>query len=419
MIQTPFEATGDLTTVEDEATFWTDLAADSPRVRVEQVGTTVGGRPVRLVGIGYPAAPPDPGTAAMPSMLVTGYQHGHEAAGREAAIQLARDLAYTTDPDELAYLNKRPVWIMPSINLDRAPLDIRENLNGVNLNRDHVRVNEPETQAVHHVLGLLRPHLTVDLHEGVGPSWDAGIGCSNTPAIHAGIFALAEAGMHATVNQLTQWGMRATTWAHDRSEGMMHNAAGLRGTVGFLVETNMTGEQEMPQRIDAHLASLRALRQFHTDNAAALAQSAVQAREDKAAEGLAGTVPFSLTSTLTLDPPPRGYRLTQAHRDAIATTLTLDGIYAEQDGDHWIVPMGQWAQPAIPFLMDPDSLWWPKAGSTRITDPAEPLPVWTPPDPLPEYVPEPMPPAPGGQGLYLTDGRPVTLMRTDGTPAMA
>ena len=50
----------------------------SPRVAVETLGTSVQGRPIRLLRIGNPA----PSSTARATLLLTGCVHGNEPAGR-------------------------------------------------------------------------------------------------------------------------------------------------------------------------------------------------------------------------------------------------------------------------------------------------------------------------------------------------
>ena len=54
---------------------------------------------------------------------------------------------------------------MPMVNPDGAEAGTRRNAAGADLNRDHVTLVQPETQALHRVARRVRPHLAVDSHE--------------------------------------------------------------------------------------------------------------------------------------------------------------------------------------------------------------------------------------------------------------
>jgi hypothetical protein len=51
------------------------------------------------------------------------------------------------------------------VNPDGAEADTRENSAGVDLNRDHISLEQPETQALHRLARRLRPAVAVDCHE--------------------------------------------------------------------------------------------------------------------------------------------------------------------------------------------------------------------------------------------------------------
>jgi hypothetical protein len=57
------------------------------------------------------------------------------------------------------------LYLMPMINPDGAEAHRRFNGVGADLNRDHLLLAQPETQALHRVARRIRPHLAVDSHE--------------------------------------------------------------------------------------------------------------------------------------------------------------------------------------------------------------------------------------------------------------
>src|SRR5690554_7164661 len=149
------------TSLEDEASLLASLA-ESGRVAVDVAGQSVLGRPLRVVRVGHPEPPSVDKRAAL---LLVGCQHGHEPAGREAILGLLQHLATTTDPDELLLLEEFGVVAMPTTNPDGFVANSRENANGVDLNRDHIELTQPETRVIASVLGRTRPLVAVDTHE--------------------------------------------------------------------------------------------------------------------------------------------------------------------------------------------------------------------------------------------------------------
>ena len=177
--QTPFEAGG--------RTGWTSHAAEldffdsilgsrSPnRFTMDVIGETdlddcvrrdgsEGTLPVHLFAFGTD----DTGDVATPGTRPTVYilcsQHGNEPAGREAGIELIRDLAFTTDPTLLELLSKVNIIVTPTANPRGRQRNAREN--GVtDINRDHLNLRTREARAYAEAGNLWRPYMIVDHHE--------------------------------------------------------------------------------------------------------------------------------------------------------------------------------------------------------------------------------------------------------------
>jgi hypothetical protein len=94
-------------------------------------------------------------------ILFYAQQHGDEVSGKDALLYLVRDVA--RDPALLPAGVE--VRILPMVNPDGAEAGKRRNAAGADLNRDHVTLEQPETQALHRVVRAFRPHLAVDVHE--------------------------------------------------------------------------------------------------------------------------------------------------------------------------------------------------------------------------------------------------------------
>jgi len=134
-------------------TFLSGVSGKGP-ITVSPEATTSKGRSVYLVHASR---------GGTPSFRVLFYaqQHGDEVSGKDALLYLVRDIA--RDPALLP--PGVDLWVVPMVNPDGAEAGTRRNADGADLNRDHMVLEQPETQALHRVVRRVRPHLAVDCHE--------------------------------------------------------------------------------------------------------------------------------------------------------------------------------------------------------------------------------------------------------------
>ncbi len=105
---------------------------------------------------------PDKLNREKPTLLITASQHGNEQSGKEAVLKLMRDIIQ----DKLKkYLKKINILIIPQCNPYGNLKDQRRNEQNLDLNRDHVKLESPEVEAIHHVFHRWKPEVTFDLHE--------------------------------------------------------------------------------------------------------------------------------------------------------------------------------------------------------------------------------------------------------------
>ena len=148
-------------------------------IRVETFATTNEGRELPLVIAGPPGVV-DPRTAqasGLPIVFIMANIHAGEVEGKEASLMLLRDLVSSSRKmrDEVIVL------IAPIYNADgnekissehrktqNGPpegVGVRENAQGLDLNRDYMKLESPEARGlVGNVLNRWDPLLTVDLH---------------------------------------------------------------------------------------------------------------------------------------------------------------------------------------------------------------------------------------------------------------
>ena len=143
-------ATPSLTSHDAIVRFLTALAGDSRRLRLSSLGQSQQGRDLPLIYLTREGLDDPLAIARLdrPVIWLIGQQHGNEPAGGEAMLALAAALS----SGELAsLLDRLSVVIVPRGNADGAAADRRVLASGVDLNRDHLLLSQPETRALHQV----------------------------------------------------------------------------------------------------------------------------------------------------------------------------------------------------------------------------------------------------------------------------
>ncbi len=166
--RTQFELTqaAQFTSYDSEIAWTEAIDAASDRIRVVEIGRTPQGRAINLFIIGYPAPPATAAAiSAAPTSGANCNVHGNEPTGREGCFMMIRELAFSNEPWVIDVLSNATVLIVPSINGDGRAANIRGNSTGQDLNRDHARITQPETQAFAAFVRDYTPEVMVDGHE--------------------------------------------------------------------------------------------------------------------------------------------------------------------------------------------------------------------------------------------------------------
>lgn len=116
-----------------------------------------------------------------PTLLFIASQHGNEQSAKEAALRLIRDLAAG---DLRPLLKKLNVLVIPQANPYGNYFDVRQNETGLDLNRDHVKLEGESTRAIHRVFSLYKPEITMDVHEKGDDYYRVSVGCVSNLNIH-------------------------------------------------------------------------------------------------------------------------------------------------------------------------------------------------------------------------------------------
>ena len=164
----------------DVVAFLDSLRARVAPIRVDTLALSPDGRAVPYVIVSQPLVegPADAARSGKPVVYVQANIHAGEVEGKEVAQMLLRDL--TLGP-LTSLLDSLVLLVVPIYNVDGnealAPGDTnrpgqngpalvgrRANGRGLDLNRDYVKVEAPETRGAAKLLIRWDPHLFVDLH---------------------------------------------------------------------------------------------------------------------------------------------------------------------------------------------------------------------------------------------------------------
>lgn len=163
---------------EDVMSFVETLAAGSDAVHLTTFGYTNEGRPLPLLVLGAPDASPESVRATGKTRVyLQGNIHAGEVCGKEALQMLLRDYVrgeypswtddlvllvapiYNADGNERVDLRNRPRQHGPLGGMGQRP-----NAQGLDLNRDHMKLDSPEARSVVAMMTAYDPHVGVDLH---------------------------------------------------------------------------------------------------------------------------------------------------------------------------------------------------------------------------------------------------------------
>ncbi len=412
--KTPFETNGGTrwTRHTEELDFFASIMGPaSPNTfRMEEIGRTEElDMPIHLFAFGTD----DTGDVAVegtrPTVYILCSQHGNEPAGREAGIELIRDLAYTDDPSLLALLSTANVIITPTANPDGRERNNREN--GItDINRDHLNLRTVEARAFAATSNLWRPYMIVDHHE-YGPGqpvlydddllylWPRNLNVDTQVHDEAKAFCLdyikadAEArGYTADEYGLAKVGPNygpvqtpvgaptGVQTAGNWDDGIARNAAGLRHTMGILVESAVSARpyaanealNNMFRRVESQRvvmdATLRHLSERGNLSMSITVGAPVRKEKEGAEQGPVyfdgqdsphpSTSLASLSSRTFDDPGALRYRIPAAALDQPEGSGTLTGVLGlhevEYDvvGGQAIFNMAQHSKNVIPLLLD-------------------------------------------------------------------
>jgi hypothetical protein len=155
------------------------IGGRSTIMRTLELGRTFEGRSIPLVVLASPPLGSAPEAKASGKAIVFAFAniHAGEVCGKEALLMLTRELAiepdhallddlvvvlapiYNADGNERMSVDNRPGQLGPARGMGQ-----RANAQGLDLNRDYVKLESPEARALVRFLTAWDPHVTIDTH---------------------------------------------------------------------------------------------------------------------------------------------------------------------------------------------------------------------------------------------------------------
>ncbi|MGH8083156.1 MAG: M14 family metallopeptidase [Lysobacter sp.] len=341
-------------------------------VRCEDFGTTPEGRPMKLLVVTRSGAftPEQAQAKNLPVMLIQGGIHSGEIDGKDAGF-LALRQALDGEAAKGA-LDKQVLLFVPVFNIDgherfgrwnrpnqRGPEEMgwRTTAQNYNLNRDYLKADAPEMQAMLKLMERWDPLAYIDLHVTDGAKFEHDVSIQVEP-VHAGDDALRQAGTalrDGVIERLNKQGSMPLSYypsfiesdnpASGFEDGVppprfSHGYYLLRNRLGMLVETHSW--KDYPTRVRITRNAIVDLLDLVAAHGADWRTTALAA--DARAQQLGGqSVPLDYkASDKTRTVAFRGYAYTRTPSDVSGALMTR---YDETKPQVWNIPLKYDIQP--------------------------------------------------------------------------
>jgi hypothetical protein len=253
---------------DDVASFLETVDRASPLVHVTSFGYTFEGRPLLLaiVGSSTDVTPDAIKKSGRLRVYIQANIHAGEVEGKEAVLALVRDIARGSHAE---WMKSMVLLVNPNYNADgnervsltsrglqHGPIGgqgTRANAQGLNINRDDMKLETPEARSMARLLTDYEPHVMMDLHttNGSRHAYHLTFETPNNPAVDAAIVEQSREWMARVTRALKArdgWDVRAYGNASGQPPERVwttvedlprytHNYWGLRNGFGILSET--------------------------------------------------------------------------------------------------------------------------------------------------------------------------------------
>jgi dipeptidyl-peptidase 4 len=281
------------TAYDSMMTYLADVQAASTEMRLGIYGETHLGRELPYAVFSRPAVtqPWEAWALGKPILVLAAGVHGPERTLRESVLILTRELATPGTPMN-ALLDDLTLVVVPQINPDgfsAEPRPTRGNLWGLDLNRDYMKLEQPEIQGyVQNVILRWAPHLYVDGHNGGSYPYNINYQCPSHAAPDRRIDLLCDEQIFPAIDRkLEAAGYRSwyyargteTRWNVGGTEPRIgRNYGGFANTVAILFES--PGGQSMRDGVRSGVLAYEAVVEWARANPELLMTTVYQARRE-------------------------------------------------------------------------------------------------------------------------------------------
>lgn len=343
-------------------------------VRCETFGTSPEGRPMKLLVVSRSGAldAAQAHARALPVLLVQGGIHSGEIDGKDAGFQLLRQLL--DGQAGRGVLDRVVLLFVPVFNVDgherfgrwnrpnqRGPEEMgwRTTAQNYNLNRDYVKADAPEMQAMLRLVQAWDPIVEMDLHVTDGAKFEHDVSITGEP-VNSGDEALREVGRgvrDGLVARLSRQGSLPLAFypsfveSDDPASGFAdgvatprfsHGYFQLRNRVGILVETHSWKDYPTRVRITRN-AVLDLLEMAARDGRGWLAEARAADARSAALAGKPVALQYRASDKArTID--FRGYAYTRTPSEVSGALMTR---YDESKPQLWKVPLRDEVLPSV------------------------------------------------------------------------
>jgi len=275
-----------------------DLQARSLEMRLGTYGETHSGRVLPYAVYSRPTVtqPWEAWALGKPVIVLAAGVHGGERTLRESVLILMRELSDRTSAAN-KMLDDLVIVVVPQINPDgfsNEPNPTRGNLWGLDLNRDYMKLEQPEIQGyVQNIILKWAPYLFIDGHNGGAFPYNLNYQCGSHAAHDQRITQLCDKSIFPAIDkrlaaeQFRSYyyqGGNAQQWTVGGSEPRIgRNYGAFANTVGILFES--PGGQPMEIGVKAGLLGYKAVVEWSQANQTALREVVDRARRETIALG--------------------------------------------------------------------------------------------------------------------------------------
>jgi dipeptidyl-peptidase 4 len=268
-----------------------EIQAGSTDMRLGVYGTTHEGRELPYAIFSRPAVtqPWEAWALGKPILVLAAGVHGPERTLRESVLLLVRELA-TPGTAMNAVLDDLVLLVVPQINPDgfSAPDGpVRGNLWRLDLNRDYMKLEQPEIQGyVQNILLEWAPHLFIDGHNGGSFPYNLNYQCPSHAEPNRAISTLCDDEIFPAIDRkLEEEGF--LSWYYARGDENRWNVGGTDPRIGrnYGGFANMVGilfesppSQELPTGVRSGLLGYQAVVEWARENPGLLMETVRTAR---------------------------------------------------------------------------------------------------------------------------------------------